>query len=274
MPIHFADGQHFHGPLIAFGVALGLAALGRFLRIGMLVAAAGGAGVLAGWYWLTGRFWAFPPPVSVDGLTGLAAVMLLIGLLCALRGQDRLALAAVPLAALLAGWFLTGAPHNLPVLRANWPTALGVVVAAMVFARVLTDRTLDPMRLALAGLTLAAALHIAGTPPIWIQLALVPGVAALAMFALPAAPGLVALPVAVDIAALACLSVIALGRLSRLGFTPVDAAALSPLLALWLMPRAVERMGRAGRAAPLAGSLLAGAIAVACVWAFRQLLHR
>ena len=274
MPIHFADWQHFHGPLIAFGVALGLAALGRFLRVGLLVAAAGGAGVVAGWYWLTGRFWVFPPPVSADALAGLAALTLLIGLLCALRGQDRLSWVAVPLAALLAGWFLTGAPRNLAVLRASWPMGLGVVVTTVVFARTLTGRALDPMRLALAGLTLAAALHVAGTPPIWFQLALVPGAAALAMFALPAAPGLVALAVAVDVAALACLVVIALGRLPRLGFAPVDAAALSPLVALWLMPRAVERMGRAGRAAPLAGSLLAGAIAVGCVWLLREVLLR
>jgi hypothetical protein len=274
MPIHFVDGQHFHGPLIAFAVALGLAALGRFLRIGVLVAAAGGAGVVAGWYSITGRFWVFPPPVSVDGLTELAAVALLIGLLCAWRGQERLAVAAVPLAALLVGWFITGAPRNLAVLRADWPTALGGVLATIVFARALTGRALDPTRLALAALTLAAALHLAGPPSIWVQMALVPGLAALAMFALPAAPGLAALPVAVDVAALACLSVIALGRLPRLGFAPVDAAALSPLLALWLMPRAVERLGRAGRAAPLAGSLLAGAIAVGCVWVMRALLHR
>ena len=154
-------------------------------------------------------------------------------------------------------------------LRASWPIGLGVVLAALVFTRALTD----PTRLALAGLTLAASLHIAGTPPIWTQLALVPGLAALAMFALPAAAGLVALPVAVDIAGLASLSVIAMGRLPRLGFAPVDAAALSPLLAVWLLPRAEERLRRIGRAAPLAGGLLAGVIAVGCVWVVRQLLR-
>jgi hypothetical protein len=270
MPIHMADWQHFHGPLIALGVALGLAVLGRFLGASLVAAAAGGAGVLAGWFVLTGRLWALPPPVSVDTLTGLAAAALLIGLLCAWRGQDRLASIGILAAALIAGWLLAGAPRHLAALRASWPIGLGVTLAALVFARALTD----PTRLALAGLTMAAALHIAGTPLIWTQLALVPGLAALAMFALPATAGLVALPVAVDVAGLASLSVIAMGRLPRLGLASVDVAALSPLLAVWLLPRAEERLRRIGRAAQLVGALLAGVIAVGCVWVVRQLLHR
>ena len=61
MPTHLAQWQQFHGPLIAFAVALGLALAGRFLRVGLLAAAAGGAGVVAGWYAVTGRLWALPP---------------------------------------------------------------------------------------------------------------------------------------------------------------------------------------------------------------------
>ncbi len=151
---------------------------------------------------------------------------------------------------------------------------LGVIVAVLVFARSLAIGTPGPLRLALAGLTLAAALHIAGSPPIWIQLALVPGLAALAMFALPSPPVLAALPVAADIAALGCLAAIGLGRLPRLGFAPVDAAAIAPLLAVWLQPRTAERMGRLGRMAPLAGALLAGAIAVGLVWLARRVFGR
>jgi hypothetical protein len=107
-----------------------------------------------------------------------------------------------------------------------------------------------------------------------VQLALVPGLAGLAMLALPAMEGLAALPVAVDVGCLGCLSVIALGRLPRLGFGAADAAALSPLLAIWLMPHASERLRAAGRAAPLAGALLAGGIAVGCVWLALLVLHR
>ena len=178
------------------------------------------------------------------------------------------------LAALTAGWLLSGAPRHLAALRASWPIGLGVALAVLLFARTLADQALDPLRLALAGLTLAAALHVAGTPPIWTQLALVPGLAALAMFALPPMPGQAALPVAVDVAALGCLAVINLGRMPRLGFAPVDAAALSPLLAVWLQPRTAERLSRFGRAAPLFGCLLAGAIAIGCVWLARQVLNR
>lgn len=54
-------------------------------------------------------------------------------------------------------------------------------------------------------------------------------------------PGLVALPLAADIAAMPLLAV-----------NPIDIAAGSPLLALWLAPRLTPRLTFAGRAAPLA----------------------
>ncbi|HME24150.1 MAG TPA: hypothetical protein VKI44_22930 [Acetobacteraceae bacterium] len=272
--MHFAQWQQFHGPLVGFAVALGLALAGRFLRVALLAAAAGAAGVVAGWYAVIGRQWAVSPQPSVDELTALAAIALLIGLLCTWLGPGRQAWIGILLAALAAGWFLSGGPRNLAAFRASWPNGLGVAIAVLLFGRALTVGALDPLRLALAALTLAVALHIAGTPPIWTQLALVPGLAALAMCTLPPMPGLAALPVVVDIAALGCLVMMAHGRLPRLGFAPVDAAALSPLLAIWLQPHTAERLRRIGRAAPLGGCLLAGAIAVGCVWLVRLYLNR
>jgi hypothetical protein len=274
MPTHLAQWQQFHGPLIAFAVALGLALAGRFLRVELLAAAAGGVGVVAGWYAVTGRLWVLSTTASVDALTGLGAIVILIGILCAWLGPGRLAWIGMLLAALATGWLLSGGPRHSGALRANWPIGLGVVLAVLLFTWALTGQALDRLRLAMAGLTLAAALHVAGTPPIWTQLALVPGLAALAMFALPPMPGQAALPVAVDIATLGCLAVVNLGRMPRLGFAPVDAAALSPLLAIWLQPRTAERLSRFGRAAPLFGCLLAGAIAIGCVWLARQVLNR
>jgi hypothetical protein len=274
MPIHIAEWQHFHGPLIAFAVALILALAGRFLRVGLLAAAAGGAGVVAGWYAITGRLWVTQPQPSVDKLTEVAVGALLIGLLCYWLGPGRRAWIGVLFAALVAGWLLAGTPRDQASLRAGWPIGLGVALATLLFAYSLTLKTPGPLRLALAGLTLATALHVAGAPPLWTQLALVPGLAALAMFALPPMPGLGTLAVAVDVAALACLAAIILGRLPRLGLAATDAAALSPLLAVWLQPRTAERLGRLGRAAPVVGSVVAGALAVGCVWLARQALNR
>jgi hypothetical protein len=274
MLTHIAEWQEFNGPLMAFAVALGLATLGRFLRIGLIAAAAGGAGVIAGWYAITGRLWAISAVVSVNELTGIAVVALLIGLLCTWQARAHVAVIGMLLAACAAGWFLSGAPRHQAALRASWPIGLGTVLAVLLFARASSDRALAPLRLAVAGLTLTAALHVAGAPPIWTQLALAPGLAALAMLALPPMPGTAALPVAVDIGALASLGVIALGRLPRLGFSPVDAAALSPLLGVWLLPHTQDRLLFAGRAAPLAGGVVAGAIAIGCVWLLRQVLLR
>ena len=87
--MHIAQWQQFHGPLIAFAVALGLALAGRFLRIGSLAAAAGGAGVVAGWYAVAGRLWTTSPLPSVEALTELAIVLLLISLLCNWLGPGR-----------------------------------------------------------------------------------------------------------------------------------------------------------------------------------------
>ena len=135
MPTHLAQWQQFHGPLIAFVVALGLALAGRFLRVGLLAAAAGGAAVVAGWYAVTGRLWAFPPAAALDGLASLAAVVLLIGLLCTWLGPGRQAWIGSLLAALTAGWLLSGAPSHLAALRATWPIGLGVTLVVLLFAR-------------------------------------------------------------------------------------------------------------------------------------------
>ena len=268
MPMHLPQWQPFHGPLIAFAVAVGLALAGRFLRMGLVAAAAGGAGVLAGWIAITGRVRLASSVTTIDDLATLAAAALLIGVVFCWLGPGRAAWLAGPVAALATAWLLAGAPGNLATLRAEWRLALGVAVAVLLFVRI-PATTSAPLRLGLAGLTLAVALHVAGAPPIWTQLALVPGVAGLAMCAATAAPPAAALPVTIGVAGLGCLAVMRLGRMPKLGFTTVDAAALSPLLAVLLQPRTTERMGRLGRAAPLVGALLAGAIAVGCVWLVR-----
>src|SRR5262249_1879873 len=129
MPIHSAPWQPFHAPLIAFAVAITLACASRFLRIALLAAAAGSGGALAGWFVVTGRLRLSLPVLSLGELTTLAAAALLIGLVFTWQRLGRYAGLAGPVAALVTAWLLIGAPMRITVSHADWPTALGVVVA-------------------------------------------------------------------------------------------------------------------------------------------------
>jgi hypothetical protein len=266
--------QRFHAPLVTFGVTLALALVARFLRSGLLAVAAGGLGLAAGWYSLTGRLWPVPAAHSVEQLGALAMISLVIVLLSDRLGSARWPWLGTMLAAAAAAWLLAGAPRHLAGVRAEWPIGLVAAVSALLFARLLAGGTPDLPRLALAGLTLAAGLQVAGAAPFWTQLALVPAAAALGLFGSLPIPGIAVLPLAIGTAALGCLVAMNLGRLARLGLGPADAAALSPLLAILLQPKAAARCQRLGRAATLAGCVLAGAVAVACVWLTRQALAR
>jgi hypothetical protein len=288
MPIHLdwdrtglpAIPHEYRGPLIAFALALALALVARFMRSGLLAAAAGAAGVVGGWYAITGRLWVTSPRPTADHLALVAAVTLVIGVLCARLDRNRGTLAGLLLAAAFTGWWLCGAPRNRPDLLQDWPIGLGVGVAVALYVRSLATVTtpdalrLTPLRLALTGLAMAASFHIVMLPPIWMQLALVPALASLALFALPAVPGLAALPIAADIAAVGSLAVINVGRLPRLRVGAVDVAAVAPLLALWLVPHLAGRLRFAGRAASVSASVLAALIATGAVWiALRALGH-
>ncbi len=263
----------FHAPLLAFAVALALAGAARFLRVGFLAAAAGSAGVLAGWHAITGTLWVATPRISIDDLTQIAAVALLIGLVVARLAEGTARTVGALLAALFAGWWLMGAPRHLAGLRADWLVGLGTALATLMMARLLTTGAQQPLLAVLASATLAASLYVAGVPLVWLQLALVPALAALAMCVLPPIPGLSVLPVAADIAALSCRVVVAMGRLPRLSLGAIDLAAASPFLALWLAPRAAPRFSLAGRAAPVAAGVLSGAVSVGLTWAARALLR-
>ncbi len=282
MPIHFdwdrpwlpAVPHDFRGPLIGFAVALALAFAARFLRSGLLATASCGAGVVAGWYAVTGRLWVTSPRPSVDHLPLVAAVALGVGVLCAWLGRSRGMLLGVILTAAFTGWWLCGAPRSRPDLLQAWPIGLGVGVAVVLYARGLAADAPDPLRLALTGLTMAAAFHVVMLPPIWIQLALVPALVSLALFALPVVPGLAGLPVAADIAAVGSLAVIDLGRLPHLRVGAVDIAAMAPLLALWLAPHLTGRLRFAGRAASASAGVLAALLAIGAAWIAMRALGR
>jgi hypothetical protein len=260
--------------MIAIATAVGLGLLGRVLRIALLAGVAGGAGVVAGWYAITGALWVMPPPVTVDLLTGMAAAALIIGLAAGRVGVGAGATAGLLVAGVLAGWWLSGAPRHLATLHASWPIALGVAAATLLFGRAVETEASRPLRLALSGLTMAASLHVAGVASEWSELALVPGVVVLALLVSPPMPDVGALPVALDIVAAGCMTILTLGRLPRAGFGVIDLAVLSPALALWLAPHVDARVRFAGRVAPLMASVLAGALAVGVVWGWRRLVGR
>lgn len=267
------DLHLFHAPVLAFAVALALAGAARFLRVGFLAAAAGGVGVLAGWYAITGALWVITARVSIDYLTQIAAAALLIGLLVGRLAEGSAGTVGALAAALFSGWWLMGAPRHLAGLRAGWPVGLATALATLMLIRLSTTGVQQPLLAVLASATLAASLYVAGVPPVWLQLALVPALAALAMCLLPPTPGLAVLPVAADIAALSCLVVVAVGRLPRLQVGAIDVAAASPYLALWLVPRAAPRFSLAGRAAPVAAGVLSGAASVGLTWVARAVLR-
>ena len=282
MPIHIdwdrvdlaAVPHDLRGPLIGFVAALALAVAARVMRSGLLGAAAGGAGVVAGWYAIGGRLWVTYARPSVDHLAFAAAVALAIAILCEWLGRNRGALFALLLTAVFIGWWLCGAPRNQPELLQAWPIGLGVAIAVVLFARSLATDAPDPLRLALTGLTMAAAFHVVMLPAIWTQLGLVPALAALALFALPAVPALAALPIAADIATVGSLAVIDFGRLPHLRVGAVDVAVVAPLLALWLTPRLTGRLQFAGRAATATAGVLAALVATGVVWIAMRFLGR
>ena len=282
MPIHIdwnrislSEIPHdYRGLLIGFAVALGLAFVARFMRSGWLAGAAGGAGAAAGWYAISGRLWVSPPRSPVDRLTIVAMLALIIVVLCIWLGRNRGALVSLILAAAFTGWWLCGAPRTQADLLQAWPVGLGVGVVVLLYARGLASDALDPLRLGLTGLTMAVSFHLVMLPPTWVQLALVPALGALALFALPVTPALAALPIATDLAAVGSLAVIEYGRLPHLRAGPVDIAAVAPLFALWVAPRLTSRLRFAGRAAATSASVLAAMIAIGAVWIAMRVLRR
>jgi len=269
-----AYGQEFHGPLIALGVAMALAVAGRLLKAGFLAAASGGAGVVAGWYVLSSMPFAWVPRLLSDRLSVVAAGALLIALTAARFALNRGPWPPLLLTALGCGWWLSGAPQTHAALLADWPVGAGVALAVVAVGWLCAEPIADPLRPALAAFTLAASLHVVGASWSWTVMALVPACASLAMLAAPRMPSLVLLPLAADTAAVGSATDLTVGRFARGELRAVDAAVLSPLLALWLAPKLLGRLRLAGRAGPLLALLVAGGVAVGVAWGTLRLRGR
>jgi hypothetical protein len=269
-----AYGQEFHGPLIALGVSLLLALLGRWRKAGFLATASGGAGVMAGWYALSSLPLVFAPRLMSDRLPLLAAGSLTIALGAARLAPNRGSWPPLLLTALACGWWLAGAPESHARILAVWPIGLGVAVAVIAVGWLSAGLASDALRPALAAFTLAASLHVVGASWPWTMMALVPACASLAMVVAPGLPSLALLPLAADTAAVGCAADLSVGRLARGEFRALDIAVLSPLLALLLAPKLTDRLRAAGRLGPLVAMLIAGSIAVGVSWGALRLRGR
>jgi hypothetical protein len=256
--------EGFHAPIVAALATLCLILAGRLLRAGFLEAAAGGAGVAAGWY---DAARSLPDRMALPAVAGLG-----VALAASAVAPAKARVPALLIIAVIWGWWLGGQPHEEAAVLAHAARLAGVAAAVGLAAYVLTTAG----RAAIAAAALALSLHLvlgAGNhgPGLWTSAALV--VMAVAVV-LAAGPGgtFVVLPVAADLGAIDAAAVLATGRLARGGFGAVEAAALAPLLALWLEPRLLARLRPAGHmGAPLAAVLAVG-LAGALAWGVATLV--
>ncbi|MDR3538200.1 MAG: hypothetical protein P4L71_17025 [Acetobacteraceae bacterium] len=260
--------HEFHGPLAAFAVSLVLALVARLRRSTLAGSLACGLAVAAGWYVMRSAPLRLAPLVPMERLLPLSVATLLVALAAERFAARRGVWPPLVVTALGCGWWMAGGPLTQAGLLAVWPVILVVAVAVVAVTRLsgIAAGATSPLPLALAAFTLAMALHVVGAPWIWILMALTPGAAVLPLLLVPRLAGLALLPLAADLAATKAAVSLSIGRLAHGGLGAVDAAALSPLLALWLMPHAVTRLRRFGRLGPLLAAVVCGAIAVGATW--------
>jgi hypothetical protein len=267
-----ATWQVFHAPLIALGISATLALLGTRLRYPLALAAAGGAAVLAGWGSIVRSPLTLWPHGAAERLVLFSAATLLIAAIAEKFVARRGAWPPLLLIALGCGWWMAGAARSGPGVLAAWPIELIGAVAVIVVAWLsgIPRAAGEPLRPAMAACTLAAALHVIGAPWLWIMVAFVPAAACVPLMLLPRLSVLALLPVTADLAAAQVGVLLSIGRLAHGTLTLADAAALSPLLSLWLFPHAATRFGvtRWGRLVVAAGC---GAVAVAIPWGVKHL---
>lgn len=251
--------EGFHAPIVAGLATLCLILAGRLLRAGFLEAVAGGAGVAAGWY---NAGPALPSPLA-------AAAVAAVALVASMVAPARARIPALLIIAAIWAWWLAGQPRAEAAVVAHAAKLVGVAAAAGLAGYLLT--TAGRTAIAAAALSLSLDLVLWPGGHVWTSAALVVAVVAVV---LAAGTGgvFVVLPVAADLGAMDAAAVLATGRLTRGDVGAVEAAALAPLLALWLEPRLLARLQPVGQAgAPLA-ALLAVGLAGALAWGFAALV--
>lgn len=248
--------------LIALGVALAVAMLARLLGHRRVAALACGVGLAAGWAWLA-RLPAWPRSIP-ERLPEMAIIATLPAWLGGMRLLQRARPFALVAVAALCGWWLAGAPHDLPQLReAALPTG---VLAGWIGLFMLALADADSWRAAAAAAALWAALAAIGSAPLWTVIALAPAAAALGALAAPPSAG-ITIPAVAGIGAAVGGSMLGTGLLRRGHVGAVDLVALAPLAVVWLGPKLLPRLRSLGAAAPAAAALLAGATIVLLAFA-------
>lgn len=233
-----------NGAIVAAGVALAAALLGRWLGRPGLAAAAAGLGLAAGFAAVLGVVSASPRQLA-ERLPLLALLALAAGGAAALARRPALRGFAFALGLVLGAWWMAGAPLHLPDLRRAAPEAL-VLLAAMAVAAWRGGAPQAPLA-AWAGL--AAGLYLAAARGPHLAFALA-GLAAL----LAALPGRASGPASRLPLAVALVGVAAVPVLARGGAADLAAAAI-PLAALLAGPWIGRRMP--GPAGAWVGPLLA-----------------
>ena len=257
--------QQFQAPLIGALAALVGTLASRWMRWPVLLSVAGSLGVCLAWLLLAKS----PVAAVAAPALKLLPISLAGAVLCAFAARflpQRGGLICLVLLAAGGGWWLAGAPR-----QTAGALQIGFLLAGLIFALGLGGRLL--MRggmapLLLAAISLAGALWVAKAPPVWLLLALAPGLVAslvaLALLAAPAVGELLLLPLAINLLAVALAALLAAGRLPRLGINAIDVAVIAPFLAVLLAPRL--RLP-----API-GAILAGGLAIFLALAARMWL--
>jgi hypothetical protein len=233
----------WRSPVAAFAVALlvrltlpGSAALGAALAL------------LAGWLALV-----LPGPIllssPVERFPGLA-ILLAAYVLAA----PRLGRLAIPVCALLAAWWLRGAPLGAAGLASIVPVCLGLFAAMAITRRIAASDT--GWATIAASLALALLLPLTGGAMHWARAAVVPACAGIALIGTADAVAILQLGIVLTAAAAVVAS-------DRGRFIPVDAAALAPLLVWFLAPRLLPRLNRAG---PAFAAILSAVAGVGLIW--------
>jgi hypothetical protein len=237
----------YEGPLLALLLGFGAAALlrGRGGWPGLALPLA----ALAGFLLVLGGMNASPRQVF-ERLPMLAAGALVLAVPLAALPRTWLAVTLALLAGVGTGWWMAGAPMVAPDLRRG--AAVLLVLALLV--PVLFREGGGAWRGQVATLALLAGIWAAAPPGPWWLLALT-----LAAATLPLLVAGAALPDPARLGLAMLLAALALGPVLTRGAPQDWAAALAPLAALLLGPRA-------GKGVALAGLAAAAAVPVAAAW--------